>query len=224
MNKGTIGAMTERVKPRPYHAPRRQEQARRTRRAILDAAGRLFIQRGYAATTMTAIAQAAGVALDTVYAAVGPKPVLFRLLVETAISGTDAPVPALERDYVRAIRAEPDAARKLTLYAQAIGRIQQRLAPLVQVLQQAAAGDAELAALWRGIADRRAANMRLLAAELAATGALRPELSVEEVADVLWSMNSPELYLLLVGQRGWDPDRYQRWLADAWQRLLLRPA
>jgi hypothetical protein len=66
--------------------------------------------------------------------------------------------------------------------------------------------------------------MRLLAAELAATGALRPELSLEEVADVLWSMNSPELYLLLVDQRGWDPDRYQRWLADAWQRLLLRPA
>ena len=148
------------------------------------------------------------------------EPVLFRLLVETAISGTDAPVPALERDYVRAIRAEPDPTRKLTLSAQAIGRIQQRLAPLVQVLQQAAAGDAELAALWRGIADRRAANMRLLAA----TGALRPELSVEEVADVLWSMNSPELYLLLVGRRGWDPDRYQRWLADAWQRLLLRPA
>jgi hypothetical protein len=130
------------------------------------------------------------------------EPVLFRLLVETAISGTDAPVPALERDYVRAIRAEPDPTRKLMLYAQAIGRIQQRLAPLVQVLQQAAAGDAELAA----------------------SGALRPELSVEEVADVLWSMNSPELYLLLVGQRGWDPDRYQRWLADAWQRLLLRPA
>ncbi|HEV3011889.1 MAG TPA: helix-turn-helix domain-containing protein [Actinomycetota bacterium] len=216
--------MTEHVKPRGYHAPRRQEQARRTRRAILDAATRLFAERAYSATTMTAVADQAGVALDTVYAAVGPKPVLFRLLVETAISGTDAPVPALERDYVRAIRAEPDAARKLTLYAQAIGRIQQRLAPLVQVLQQAAAGDAELAALWRGIADRRAANMRLLAAELAATGALRPELSVEEVADVLWSMNSPELYLLLVDQRGWDPDRYQRWLADAWQRLLLRPA
>ena len=130
------------------------------------------------------------------------EPVLFRLLVETAISGTDAPVPALERDYVRAIRAEPDPTRKLMLYAQAIGRIQQRLAPLVQVLQQAAAGDAELAA----------------------SGAVRPELSVEEVADVLWSMNSPELYLLLVGQGGWDPDRYQRWLADAWQRLLLRPA
>jgi AcrR family transcriptional regulator len=214
--------MTKRVKPRSYHAPRRQEQARRTRRAILDAAGGLFVERGYAATTMSAVAEAAGVALDTVYAAVGPKPVLFRLLVETAISGSEEPVPALERDYVRAIRAEPDPARKLALYAQAVGRIQQRLAPLVQVLQQAAAGDAELRALWQAIADRRAANMRLFAAELAATGGLRPGLSVEEAADVLWSTNSPELYLLLVGQRGWDPDRYQQWLADAWQRLLLR--
>lgn len=216
--------MAEPVKPRPYHAPRRQEQARRTYRAILDAAAELFVRRGYAATTMSAVAEAAGVALDTVYAAVGPKPVLFRLLVETAISGTEAPVPALERDYVRAVRAEPDPARKLAIYALAVVRIQQRLAPLVQVLQQAAASDAELRALWQEIADRRAANMRLLAAELAATGTLRPELTVEEAADLLWSMNSPEFYLLLVGQRGWDPDRYQQWLADAWRLLLLRPA
>jgi AcrR family transcriptional regulator len=216
--------MTDHVKPRPYHAPRRQAQARRTRRAILDAAASRFVERGYAATTMKDIAEAAGVALDTVYATVGPKPVLFRLLVETAISGTQEPVPALERDYVRAIRAEPDPARKLTLYAQAVSRIQQRLAPLVQVLQQAAAGDVELRALWQEISERRAANMGLLAGELAATGALRPGLTVAEAADVLWSMNSPELYLLLVGQRGWDPDHYQQWLADAWQRLLLRPA
>ena len=91
--------MTDHVKARPYHAPRRQAQARRTRRAILDAAAsQLFVERGYAATTMSAVAEAAGVALDTVYAAVGPKPVLFRLLVETAISGTEEPVPALERD------------------------------------------------------------------------------------------------------------------------------
>jgi AcrR family transcriptional regulator len=217
-----LGTMSQPVKPRSYHAPRRQEQARRTRRAILEAAGRLFVARGYAATTMTAVAEAAGVALDTVYAAVGAKPVLFRLLVETAISGTDEAVPALERDYVRAIRAEPDPARKLALYAQAVGRIQQRLAPLFRVLQQAAAADAELGALWQEISERRAANMGLLAGELASTGGLRPGLPVEEAADVLWSMNSPELYLLLVDQRGWPPDRYQRWLADAWQRLLLR--
>jgi AcrR family transcriptional regulator len=215
--------MSRPVKPRPYHSARRCEQASRTRRAILDAASRLFVQRGYAATTMAAVAEAAGVALDTVYAAVGPKPVLFRLLLEAAISGIEQPVPALERGYVQAIRAEPDAARKLVIYAGAVRQIQQRLAPLVQVLQQAAGADPQLGALWREIATRRATNMRQLAAELAATGALRPDLAVQEAADVLWATNSPELYLLLVDQRGWDPDRYQRWLADAWQRLLLQP-
>jgi AcrR family transcriptional regulator len=213
--------MAEPVKPRPYHAPGRRGQAERTRKAILAAAARLFAEQGYTATTMAAVAGSAGVALDTVYAAVGPKPVLFRLLLETAISGTDQPVPALERDYVRAIRAEPDPAAKLARYAEAVRGVHQRLAPLFQVLEQAATADPELAALWREIAGRRAANMRLLAADLAATGGLRPDIGLDEVADVLWSMNSPEFYLLLVDQRGWDPDRYQRWLADAWRRLLL---
>ena len=216
--------MSEPVKSRTYRSSVREEQARRTRQAILNAARRLFAEQGYAATTIAQVARAAGVAVDTVYASVRAKPVLFRLLMETAISGTDEAVPALERDYVRVIRTEPDPARKLALYAQAVGRIQQRLAPLFQVLHQAAAADAELGALWQEISDRRAANMGLLAGELAATGALRPELTVEQAADVLWSMNSPEFYLLLVGQRGWDPDRFQQWLAHAWQRLLLRPA
>jgi AcrR family transcriptional regulator len=192
--------------------------------AILAAAAALFAERGYAATTVAAVAGAAGVAVDTVYAVAGPKPRLFRLLLETAISGTDEAVEAGEREYVRAIRAEPDAARKLAIYAEALGRIQPRLAPLFQVLQEAAAADAGLAALWREIADRRAANMRLLAADLAATGALRPGLALDAVADVLWSMNAPEYWLLLVRDRGWPPERFTSWLADAWTRLLLADA
>jgi AcrR family transcriptional regulator len=221
INMSTLGTVTEPVKPRPYHSPRRREQADRTRRAILDAAARLFVERGYVATTMAAVANAAGVALDTVYATVGPKAVLFRLLLESAISGVDRPVPALERDYVRAIQAEPDPARKLAIYARATSRIQERLAPLFQVLQQAATTDADLADLWKEIADRRAANMRLLAADLEAAGGLAPGVSPEEAADVLWSLNSPEFYLLLVGGRGWTLERYERWLGHAWQRLLL---
>src|SRR6185295_13810627 len=105
-----------------------------TRHSIIDAARRLFLEKGYAATTMPAIAQAAGIALDTVYATVGKKPTLFRLLIEMAISGSDRAVPAEERDYVRAIREERDAARKLRLYAGAVSRIQSRLAPLFRVL------------------------------------------------------------------------------------------
>jgi AcrR family transcriptional regulator len=214
--------MAEPVKRRPYRAPRRRAAAQRTRRVILEAAARLFVERGYPATTMAAIAEAAGVALDTVYASVGPKPVLFRLLVETAISGAAEPVPALERDYVHAMRAEPDPRRKLELYAGAIRRIQGRLAPLFRVLQGAAPAHPELAALWTEIAERRAGNMRMLAQELAETGGLREDISVEEAADLIWAMNSSEFYALLVLERAWDPERFEHWLAAAWQRLLLR--
>lgn len=187
----------------------------------MDAARALFVEHGYAATTMPAVAEAAGVALDTVYASVGKKPTLFRLLIETALSGTSAAVPALERDYVREVRAEPDAKKKLALYARAVARIQPRLAPLVRALQMGATEDAGLASLWSEISQRRAANMRLFARDLEATGSLRASLSIDEVADIIWSMNAPEYYLLLVEQRGWSVDRFEAWLADAWQRLLL---
>ncbi len=214
--------MAENVKPRPYRSPRRREAAERTRAAILAAATRLFLERGYVATTMAAIAAEAGVALDTVYAAVGPKPSLFRLLIEAAISGTGEPVPAEERDYVRAVQAEPDPGRKLERYARALREIQGRLAPLFRALQQAAPAEPELAALWREIAERRARNMRALAGELAAAGALREEVGVGEAADVIWATNASEFYALLVFERGWSPERYERWLAAAWRRLLLR--
>jgi AcrR family transcriptional regulator len=213
--------MTKPVKSRPYHAPRRRAAAAQTRRAILDAATRLFAAHGYSAVTMATIAVEAGVATDTVYAAIGPKPMLFRLLIERAISGEDEPVTAEERDYVRAIRAEPDARQKLAIYARAIRHIQARLAPLFLALQAAASSEPELAALWAEIGERRATNMRRLATELAETGSLRPDVSVEEVADVIWTMNAAEFYVLLVRQRGWAPERYEEWLADAWQRLLL---
>ncbi len=208
---------------RIYDSSGRKQAATLTRQAILDAAHRLFLQKGYAATTMPAIAEAAGVALDTVYATVGKKPALFRLLIETAISGEDIAVPAEERDYVRAIRAERDAAEKLRIYAAALRRIQQRLAPLFRVLDGAAPLDPELASLWRNISQRRSKNMRLFAADLAETGRVRRELSLDKVADIVWSMNSPEFYLLLVEQRGWSAEEFEQWLAEAWVRLLLKP-
>jgi AcrR family transcriptional regulator len=213
--------MARKPKRRAYDSSSRQEGARATRRAILLAARKLFLQQGYAATTMPDIARAAGVALDTVYAAVGKKPALFRLLVETAISGEDEAITAEQRGYVQAIRAEPDAENKLRIYASAICRIQPRLAPLFRALQEAAPLDSDLKAFWLEIADRRAANMRLFAEDLASTGALREELSISTAADIIWSMNSPEYYLLLVESRGWPLADFERWLADAWTRLLL---
>jgi AcrR family transcriptional regulator len=208
---------------RAYDSRSRREAAQATRQSILDAARRLFLEKGYAATTIPEIARAAGIAVDTVYAAVGKKPSLFRLVVEVAISGSDRAVPAEGRDYVRAIRKEVDAARKLQVYAAALRRIQPRVAPLFRVLQGAAPLHPELDALWQGISRRRAKNMRLLAKDLAATGRLRPDLSVRRAADIIWSMNAPEFYLLLVEQRGWSPSAFERWLGDAWIRLLLAP-
>jgi AcrR family transcriptional regulator len=213
--------MTDSVKSRSYRSPLRDERARQTRKAILAAARRLFTEHGYAGTTVAEIAAEAGVAVDTVYAAVGVKPVLFRLLLETAISGTDEAVPAEERDYVRRILAQPRAQVKLETYAAAVRAIAERQGPLHLVLRDAAAQAPELARIRDEIAVRRAKNMRLLAQDLLATGDLRPELDVEEIADVVWSMNSAEFYHLLVHERGWSPDRFQRWLADTWCRLFL---
>src|SRR5215813_1069890 len=207
---------------RTYDSSGRREAARATRQSILDAAQRVFLEKGYAAATMPAIAEAAGIALDTVYATVGKKPSLFRLLVETAISGSDRAVPPEERDYVQAIQAEPDAAQKLRIYASAFRSIQSRLAPLFRVLQGAAPLDPELDALWQSISSLRAQNMRLLAKDLEATGSLRAGLSIDRAADIIWSMNSPEFYLLLVEQRGWRAEDFEEWLGEAWIRLLLK--
>jgi AcrR family transcriptional regulator len=213
--------MAGEVKGRGYRSPLRVEQAARTRRQILDAARELFGAQGYAATTVAQIAAAARVAVDTVYAAVGTKPVLFRLLLETAISGTDEPVPAEERDYVQRIRAAAGARQKIETYAAAMRAISGRMAPLHLVLRDAAGQAPELARIRDEITQRRAANMRLFAQDLIATGEVRPGLDVGEVADIVWSMNSAEFYSLLVQERGWPPQRFERWLADAWCRLLL---
>ncbi len=217
-----VTTMAAHRKPRPYDASRRREAAERTRHAIVQAAHARFVAKGWAGTTMAAIARDARVALDTVYATVGTKSALLHLLIERALSGVDEPVPAEERAYVKAIRDAPDAPTKIALYAAALRVILPRLAPLVRVLQAASGAEPALDALWREISARRARNMRLFAQDLANTGALRPDLSVEEAADVVWAMNSPELYLLLVDGRGWTPERYERWLADSWRRLLLR--
>lgn len=213
--------MTRQPHTRGYRSPLRDERARHRRAAILNAARTLLLELGYSQMTMNAVAREAGVALDTVYESVGRKPVLVRLLVETAISGQDEAVAAAERDYVRRILAAPTAREKIAIYTGALGRILPRLAPIVVALGDAASSHPDLAALWKEIADRRAANMRLLADDLLATGEVRSELDRDAVADVIWSMNAPEFYTLLVGERGWSPDRFAAWLADAWERILL---
>ncbi len=209
------------VKPRRYRSAVRAEAAAETRAAILQAARQVFLERGYDAMTMRTIARRADVAVDTVYEVVGKKPLLVRLLVEAAISNTDRAVPAEQREYVQRIEAAPDARAKLAMYAAAVVDIHTRLAPLVRALQTAAPRHPALGKLWREISDRRARNMRLLATNLMATGQTRRGFDVQRVADVLWGLGAPDLYLLFVEQRGWTPADVEAWLADGWQRLLL---
>jgi AcrR family transcriptional regulator len=218
MNIGIMICMPGPVKRR-YDTTGRRQAAARTRAAVLDAARELFTERGYAATSMSAIADRAGVALDTVYAAAGRKPELARMLIETAISGADQAIPAERRDYVQAIQAAPDASTKISIYATAVTAIAARLEPVLAIIQQAAPAEPELALLWNQIAERRAANMRRFVADLAAVHPLR--LDVDEAAEVVWATNATELYQLLASQRGWTPQRYERFLADTWHRLLL---
>lgn len=208
-------------KKRPYSSAVRAAGAASTRGAILEAARRRFLEDGFAGMRMDRIAADAGVALDTVYAVVGPKPVLVKLLVETAISGVEVPVAAEERDYVQRIHAAAGAREKLGIYAGALALIHRRLAPIVRALRDAAPAHEELAGLWHEIAERRRRNMSLFARELAATGELRPTLSEEELADTLWTLSAPELYMLFVHERGWPPARFEAWLGDAWARLFL---
>lgn len=207
---------------RRYDSSRRRSAAAETRRVIIESARELMLTNGYAGTAMPAIAASAGVALDTVYAVLGPKPKLFRLLVELAISGEDLPIPAEERQYVQDIQREPDPRRKLALYARAVATIQPRIAPLFRVLQEAARTEPELADLWREISGRRAANMRRFVATVAdAAGGLPDGITMEDVADLIWVTNSPEFYLMLVEERGWDLERFERRLVDLWSRLLI---
>jgi AcrR family transcriptional regulator len=219
-----IPAMKKPVKSPPkrrYDASRRQVAAIQTRRDIAMAARELFIARGYAGTTIAAIAEAAGVSHETVYATFGPKPTLFRHLVEIALSGAAEPIPALEREIVRQVWAEPDPRRIIDLFAHTVRLLHERLAPLFVVLSEGARTDPDLKAFADELSARRVGHMRAFVADLAAKGGLRVDLPQEMAADTIWAMNSSEFYLLCVRDRGWAPETFERWLVDAWKRLLL---
>jgi AcrR family transcriptional regulator len=215
--------MSQPVK-KPYTSELRAAQARATRRAIVDAAARLFIEHGYGATTVDAIAEAAGVSRKTVFASVGGKAQALKLAIDWSIVGDDEPVPLLERPHIRAWHADPDARRLLAGYARSSCEIGARMAPLVAVAEAAAGTDAEIGALTRDGHAQRLRGMRALAGLIADRGALRPGLTVDEAADILWLLGGPAVYHRLVIDQGWPADRFENWLADAIVSLLVDPA
>lgn len=213
--------MAEQVKRR-YRSPERSRRAAETQAAILAAAREQFTAKGYAATAVADIAAAAAVNVDTVYSSVGRKPQLMLGVIDMTLASSDRPVAAEERDYVQAVLAASGARAKLTTYAEALGHVMPKVAPLFEALGQAALTEPACATLRDTISERRASNMRRLAADLRTTGELRADLADDEVADLLWTTNAPEYFALAVA-RGWTPATYAERLADLWIRLLVEP-
>lgn len=216
--------MADRVKTRrTYDSRRRQQQAERTRQDIVDAAHALFVERGYVGTTMTAIAEAAEVAVETIYRGFGSKAALFEAVVEAAVAGgaQRASRPVEERPAIRAVIEERDPRRQIELYVATQPGIHERIGPLVRALKAAADVEDTLAHVWERLERQRLDGMGRFADLLADRGALHEGLSVEEARDVLWTLNSHAVYEKLVEQRGWTPQRYERWLTNTLIATLL---
>ncbi|WP_250002875.1 TetR/AcrR family transcriptional regulator [Actinoplanes sp. M2I2] len=206
---------------RRYESAHRQEQARQTRQAILEAASALFVEPGYAATPLTAVAAGAGVAIQTVYKVFGSKQALLSALVDVTVAGDDEPVALPDRRFVDEIRALPGVRSKLERYARHLAGVHDRQAQVMLALAAAATADPEAAAIWHKNLDDRRHGMTMFAAELLATGELRPDHTVDTAADVLWLAMDVRNYDWLVRQRGWPAERFHRWYVDTVSAALL---
>jgi AcrR family transcriptional regulator len=180
------------------------------------------VQHGYAATTMAAIAAEAGVALKTVYVAFETKGGVVRSLWNLALRGDEGDTPVAERAWYRAVLDEPDPERQLRLNAanSRVGKL--RLGAVLELIRTAAPTEPEIDALWERIQTEYHANQRAVVESVAAKGALRPEVDVDRAADIVWAVNNPDLWQLLVGRLGWTPEQYEQWCADTVCSQLLR--
>jgi AcrR family transcriptional regulator len=207
---------------RAYDSSRRREQAEVTRRRILDAAKRLFEEQGYTGTSMAEVASAAGVALKTVYLAFETKAGLLRAVWHLALRGDEEPAPVGERSWYREVLEEPDPERKVDLTVRASVIVKKRAGRLLEAIRAAAPSDPHIAALWDRIQTDFYDNQRAVVASIHRRKGLRPGLGVDRAADILWTLNHPDVWELLVRQRGWTPDEYERWFADTVCAQLLR--
>lgn len=207
---------------RSYTSPLREEQARQTQRRILDAALRLFLEQGYTATTMAAIAAAAGVSAQTVYKAFGSKPALVKRLHDVTLAGDDEPITMADRPEMIAVREETDPRRMLLAYAH-VGRLMlDRVGPLMRVLLAGArTGDPDLRAYVDTVNGERLVGTGMAARRLAEQGALRDGVSEQQARDAIWTLNSVEVWSLLTEQRGWSTEQYEQWVGRAMGDAVL---
>ncbi len=204
---------------RGYVSPKRAQQAKATRRAILEAAQRLFVSNGYGATSIRVIAEEAGVAVQTVYAVFGNKRQLVIELLENAVTGDDQQTSVTEHPEAQAIRAEPSARRRAELGAGLSRKIIERVLPFFKITSYAAAVDPAFAELNRAMVARRRTEMIDDATVLAGDDGLR--LGRDDAAATLLVLCSPQVAEILTESVGWSYDRYEKWLADAIERLVL---
>ena len=214
--------MPERVKNRRrYNSPRRREQAAATRRAILDAAQRLFERQGYAATSMAAIAAEARVAQKTVYLAFETKSGLLRALWHLLLRGDERPEPVGERVWFREVIEEPDPERQLRLTAHNSRAVKERAGALMEVIRGVAPSDPEIGQLWERIQADFYDNQHSIVKSLEEKRSLRRGLDADRAADILWTVNHPDVYRLLVNERGWSAERFEEWLGETLRSQLL---
>jgi len=212
--------MSDGVKRR-YDSTRRAVQARENRRQILAAAQELFVAKGFGSTTIAEIAEAAGVAVETVYATFRNKPTLLRRAWDIAVGGDEQDVHVLERPELRAVFAEPDLSVRLPRFATVNAAIMRRTARLRLAIQAAADTHPEAAALLVEIDRARMDTMGVHAREAAATGQLA--VSEQECRDVLFATTDGSLWRNLVGRQGWTDARYATWLGHLWLAMLVEP-
>lgn len=212
--------MVKQVKRRTYDSSRRRAQADDTRALIVVAARDLFIERGYGTTTIADIALAAGVSVETIYAAFRNKATLLHKAWDITIGGDDRDIVFHERPDVVAIRSEPDLATRFMLHAAMSTRTAQRIAPFQLMVQSASGADPAAAAMLDEIGRQRLAGMSVMAAEAFTTGQLA--VSESECRDLIWSMTDGILWHRLVNERGWTNDRFADWLGRTWVHSLVR--
>jgi AcrR family transcriptional regulator len=192
----------------------RQARTRLARAAVVEAARTLFVERGYAVTTVEAISERSDVPPATVYRLFSSKLGILTALIDASVAGTEDSVPLAEQPAARALLAATDPARQLAGFAAICREVNTRTAPLYRVLVGAAESDPDAAALLADRTRHRRAGQELIARSLARSGALRPTVREADAADIIHALMSPEVYQLLVADSGWQPERYERWLTQ----------
>ena len=210
--------MSKAVK-RPYRSTRRDEQARETRLRIIRAARELFVAKGYGRTTLAEIAQEAGVAVETLYAAFGNKATLLRGTWDVDFRGDEEDIPLFDRAEMQAILDEPDLATRIRRHAAFVTATNRRTGPLTVTLEGAAASEPAAAEMLVEFGARRLDRATRYAKAAAATGRLA--VSETECRDVLFAMMDGTLWRRLVIERGWSDSRYADWLGAVWIAMLV---